>query len=140
MPEDEEGSLIQEKAMLEPVSECDSYREVQTILDTYRETAFSDQVYEIRYSAINCPSKDQLFTYCYIKMKGPSSVPSQTHCSSYHEEHTRHFVEWDLQQIRTLTRSIQSFCNAWMSFTRITTVSGGTGVRCFIISNIVTVS
>ena len=48
MPEDEEGSLIQDKATLKRVSVCDGWREVQTILDEYRETAFSDLVYMIR--------------------------------------------------------------------------------------------
>lgn len=47
MPEDEKGSVIQDKAMLERVVACDGYREVQTILNTYRETAFSDLVYEL---------------------------------------------------------------------------------------------
>ena len=51
MPEDEEGSLIQDKSTLRRVSVCDGWREVQTILDEYRETAFSDLVYMIRICA-----------------------------------------------------------------------------------------
>ena len=51
MPEDEEGSLIQDKATLKRVSGCNGWREVQTILDDYRETAFNDLVYLIRICA-----------------------------------------------------------------------------------------
>ena len=56
MPEDEEGSLIQDKSTLKRVSVCDGWREVQTILDEYRETAFSDLVYMIRICAKLPPS------------------------------------------------------------------------------------
>ena len=51
MPEDEEGSLIQDKATLRRVSVCDRWREVQTILDEYGETAFGDLVHMIRICA-----------------------------------------------------------------------------------------
>ena len=51
MPEDEEGSLIQDKATLRRVSVCDGWREMQTILDENGETAFDDLVYMIRICA-----------------------------------------------------------------------------------------
>ena len=51
MPEDEDGSLIQDKATLRRVSVCEGWREVQTILDEYGETAFGDLVHMIRICA-----------------------------------------------------------------------------------------
>ena len=57
MPEDEEGSLIQDKATMRRVTTCDGLREVQNILNEYRETAFSDLVYMIRICAKIPPSE-----------------------------------------------------------------------------------
>ena len=59
MPEDEEGSVIQDKAMLERVATCEGFREVQHILNEYGETAFSDLVYDLYRYARNYPSKEQ---------------------------------------------------------------------------------
>ena len=53
---DEEGSVIQDKAMLERVAACEGFREVQNILNEYRETAFSDLVYDLYLYTRNYPS------------------------------------------------------------------------------------
>ena len=63
MPEDEEGSLIQDKATLKHVATCDGWGEVQTILNEYRETAFTDLVYMIRFCAKLQPTET-----CYNRM------------------------------------------------------------------------
>lgn len=59
MPEDEEGSVIQDKAMLERVAACEGFREVQHILNEYGETAFSDLVYVLYRYARNYSSEAQ---------------------------------------------------------------------------------
>ena len=47
MPEDEEGSVIQDKVMLKRVADCEGWRQVQTLCNDYGETAISDLVYEL---------------------------------------------------------------------------------------------
>ena len=57
MSEGEEVSVIQDKGTLKQAATCQEWREVQTILDDYRETVFSDLVYMIRFCAKLHPSE-----------------------------------------------------------------------------------
>ena len=93
MPEDEEGCLIQDKATLRRVATCDGWRQVQTILDAYRETAFTDLVYMIRICAKIPPTETH-----YNRMDRIIIQAFKTHEQLYHE-HPRQFTEWLLRQI-----------------------------------------
>ena len=91
-PEDEEGSLIQDKSTLRRVSVCDGWREVQTILDEYRETAFSDLVYMIRICAKIPPTETHYNRVDRIIIRAFKNNESR-------HEHPRQLTEWILQQI-----------------------------------------
>ena len=93
MPEDEEGSLIQDKSTLRRVSVCDGWREVQTILDEYRETAFSDLVYMIRICAKLPPTETHYNRVDRIILRAFRNNESR-------HDHPRQLTEWVLQQIR----------------------------------------
>ena len=74
MPEDEEGSVIQDNAMLKCVADCEGYQKVQTILDTYRETAFSDLVHRMALGA-KIYSEDQYIKFFFKKEELPIIDP-----------------------------------------------------------------
>ena len=94
VPEDEEGNLIQDKATLRCVAACDGWREVQTILDAYRETAFTDLVYTIMICAKIPPTKMH-----YNRMDHIIVRAFKINEQHYHE-HPRQLAEWILRQIR----------------------------------------
>ena len=94
MSEVEEGCLIQDKATLRRVAACDGWRQVQTILDAYRETAFTDLVHMIRIYAKIPPSE----TY-YNRLDRIIIRAFEIHEQLYHD-HPGQFTEWVLQQIR----------------------------------------
>ena len=75
MPEDEEGSEIQYKAMLKRVAACEGWREVQTLVDDYGETTFSDIVYELSSHAKICLS-DENYLNLYYTQKESSIIRS----------------------------------------------------------------
>lgn len=67
MPEDEEGSVIQDKAMLERVATWGVYREVQTLLNDYGQTAFGKLVHRIVFCARIYPSEEKYLKLYYTK-------------------------------------------------------------------------
>ena len=75
MPEDEEGSLIQDKAMLKCVAAGEGWRQVQTLVNDYGETAFSDLVYELSDHAKICLS-DENYINLYYTQKERSIIRS----------------------------------------------------------------
>ena len=93
MPEDEVGCLIQDKATLRR-RRMAARRQVQTILDAYRETAFTDLVYMIRICAKIPPSETH-----YNRMDRIIIRAFEIHEQLYHE-HPGQFTEWILRQIR----------------------------------------
>ena len=93
MPEVEEGCLIQDKATLRRVAACDGWREVQTILDAYRETTFTDLVYIIMICAKIPPTESH-----YNRMDRIIVRAFKIHEQLYHER-PRQFAEWLLRQI-----------------------------------------
>ena len=78
MQEDEEDSLIQDKATMKRVPTCDGWGEVQTILNEYRETAFADLVHMIRFCAKLPPSEthynrmDHIITRAFKTLSWPN--------------------------------------------------------------------
>ena len=94
MPEDEEGSLIQDKATLRRVATCDGWRQVQSILDAYRETAFTDLVYTIMICAKIPPTETH-----YNRVDRIIIRAFKINEQHYHE-HPRQLAEWILRQIR----------------------------------------
>ena len=94
MPEDEEGSPIQDKATLRRVAACDGWRQVQTILDAYRETAFTDLVYMIMICAKIPPTETHYNRVDRIIIRA-FKIQEQ-----FYHEHPGQFTEWLLQQIR----------------------------------------
>ena len=95
MPEDEEGSLIQDKATLRRVARCDGWRQVQSILDEYRENAFNDLVYTIRLCAKLQPHQGPSYNRVERIILRAFKINEQR----YHD-HPRQLTEWILQQIR----------------------------------------
>ena len=92
MPEDEQGSLIQDKATLRRVATCEVWQEVQTILNEFRETAFSDLVYMIRIYAKIPPTKTHYNRVDRIISRAFKSYDRRN-------EHPRQLTEWILRQI-----------------------------------------
>ena len=89
-----EGSLIQDKATLRRVAACDGWRQVQSILNAYRETAFTDLVYMIRICAKIPPTETH-----YNRMDRIIIRAFKINEQLYHE-HPGQFTEWLLRQIR----------------------------------------
>ena len=94
MPGDEEGSLIQDKAILRRVAACDGWRQVQTILDEYRETAFTDLFYMIMICAKIPPTEMHYNRVDRIIVRAFNINEQRYH------EHPRQLAEWILRQIR----------------------------------------